>query len=58
MLGGLTVPEIARAFLVQETTIGQRITRAKARGQSVLAAYLSRVNRIVMVSFAPWSESS
>lgn len=29
MLGGLTVPEIARAFLVQETTMGQRITRAK-----------------------------
>ena len=31
MVGGLTVPEIARAFLVQETTMGQRITRAKAR---------------------------
>jgi RNA polymerase sigma-70 factor, ECF subfamily len=31
MVGGLTVPEIARAFLVQESTIGQRITRAKAK---------------------------
>ena len=31
MLGGLTVPEIARAFLVQETTMGQRISRAKAK---------------------------
>ena len=31
MVGGLTVPEIARAFLVQETTMGQRITRAKAK---------------------------
>jgi RNA polymerase sigma-70 factor, ECF subfamily len=31
MVGGLTVPEIARAFLVQETAIGQRITRAKAK---------------------------
>ncbi|GAA4472353.1 RNA polymerase sigma factor [Phytohabitans houttuyneae] len=31
MLGGLTVPEIARAFLVQETAMGQRITRAKAK---------------------------
>ena len=31
MVGGLTVPEIARAFLVQEATIGQRITRAKAK---------------------------
>lgn len=29
MVGGLTVPEIARAFLVRETTIGQRISRAK-----------------------------
>jgi RNA polymerase sigma-70 factor (ECF subfamily) len=31
MVGGLTVPEIARAFLVQEPAMGQRITRAKAR---------------------------
>jgi RNA polymerase sigma-70 factor (ECF subfamily) len=30
-VGGLTVPEIARAFLVQETTMGQRISRAKAK---------------------------
>ncbi|MDX8517254.1 RNA polymerase sigma factor [Mesorhizobium dulcispinae] len=29
MLGGLTTPEIARAFLVPETTIAQRIVRAK-----------------------------
>lgn len=31
MVGGLTVPEIARAFLVQESTLGQRISRAKAK---------------------------
>ncbi|WP_332644657.1 RNA polymerase sigma factor [Aeromicrobium sp.] len=31
LLGGLTVDEIARAFLVAETTMGQRITRAKAK---------------------------
>ena len=31
MLGGLTVAEIARAFLVSETTMGQRITRAKQK---------------------------
>ncbi len=31
MVGGLTMPEIARAFLVPETAIGQRITRAKAK---------------------------
>jgi RNA polymerase sigma-70 factor, ECF subfamily len=29
MVAGLTVPEIARAFLVSETTMGRRITRAK-----------------------------
>jgi RNA polymerase sigma-70 factor (ECF subfamily) len=31
LVGGLTVAEIARAFLVQETTMAQRITRAKAK---------------------------
>ena len=31
MIGGLSVPEIARAFLVQDTTMGARITRAKAK---------------------------
>ncbi len=31
LLGGLTVAEIARAFLVAETTMAQRITRAKAK---------------------------
>ncbi len=31
LLGGLTVPEIARAFLVAETAMAQRITRAKAK---------------------------
>jgi RNA polymerase sigma-70 factor (ECF subfamily) len=31
MVGGLTVTEIASAFLVQETTMGARITRAKAK---------------------------
>jgi RNA polymerase sigma-70 factor (ECF subfamily) len=31
MVGGLTVPEIARAFLVQETAMERRITRAKVK---------------------------
>jgi len=31
LLGGLTVAEIAAAFLVQETTMAQRVTRAKAK---------------------------
>jgi RNA polymerase sigma factor (sigma-70 family) len=29
LVGGLTTPEIARAFLVKEATMGQRISRAK-----------------------------
>jgi len=39
MLGGLTVPEIARAFLVQEATMGQRITRAKAKIKTTRIPY-------------------
>lgn len=31
MVGGLTTPEIARAFLVPEATLAQRISRAKAK---------------------------
>ena len=31
LIGGLTTPEIARAFLVPEPTMAQRITRAKAK---------------------------
>lgn len=31
IVGGLTVAEIARAFLVQDTTMGQRISRAKSK---------------------------
>jgi RNA polymerase sigma-70 factor (ECF subfamily) len=31
LLGGLTVAEIARAFLIPETTMARRITRAKAK---------------------------
>ena len=34
LLGGLTVPEIARGFLVAETTMAQRITRAKPKIKS------------------------
>ena len=31
MLGGLTTPEIARAFLVAEPTMAQRLVRAKQK---------------------------
>ncbi len=33
MLGGLTTPQIARAFLVPESTMAQRLVRAKAKNQ-------------------------
>ncbi len=39
MVGGLTVPEIARAFLVEEPTMGQRITRAKAKIKAARIPY-------------------
>jgi RNA polymerase sigma-70 factor (ECF subfamily) len=39
MVGGLTVPEIARAFLVPETTVAQRITRAKAKIKAARIPY-------------------
>src|SRR5215217_1093695 len=39
MVGGLTVPEIARAFLVHEAAMGQRITRAKAKIKAAKIPY-------------------
>jgi RNA polymerase sigma-70 factor, ECF subfamily len=39
MVGGLTVSEIARAFLVQEAAMGQRITRAKAKIKAAKIPY-------------------
>lgn len=39
MVGGLTVAEIARAFFVQETAMGQRITRAKAKIKAARIPY-------------------
>ena len=39
MVGGLTVAEIAHAFLVQETTMAQRITRAKAKIKAARIPY-------------------
>ncbi len=38
-VGGLTTPEIARALLVPETTVGQRISRAKARIRDAGASF-------------------
>ncbi|WP_433478747.1 RNA polymerase sigma factor [Spirillospora sp. CA-142024] len=39
MVGGLTVAEIARAFLVAETAMGQRITRAKGKIKAARIPY-------------------
>ena len=39
MVGGLTMPEIARAFLVTESAMGQRITRAKAKIRAARMPY-------------------
>ncbi|HEU0182652.1 MAG TPA: DUF6596 domain-containing protein [Agromyces mariniharenae] len=39
LVGGLTVPEIAHAFLVQEATMGQRITRAKGKIRAARIPY-------------------
>ncbi|MEU4244437.1 DUF6596 domain-containing protein [Actinoplanes sp. NPDC026619] len=39
MVGGLTVPEIAHAFLVQESAMGRRITRAKDKIRAARIPY-------------------
>ena len=64
MVGGLTVPEIARAFLVQETTMGQRITRAKAKIKAARIPYRvpsaedlpARVSGVLAVLFLVFNE--
>ena len=64
MVGGLTVPEIARAFLVQETTMGQRITRAKAKIKAARIPYRvpsaddlpPRVSGVLAVLFLVFNE--
>ena len=39
MVGGLTVPEIARGFIVRQTTMERRITRAKAKIRAARIPY-------------------
>lgn len=64
MVGGLTVPEIARAFLVQETAMGQRITRAKAKIKGARIPYRvpsaddlpARVSGVLAVLFLIFNE--
>ena len=64
MVGGLTVPEIARAFLVQETAMGRRITRAKAKIKATRIPYRvpsaedlpGRVSGVLAVLFLVFNE--
>ena len=64
MVGGLTVPEIARAFLVQEGAMGQRITRAKAKIKAARIPYRvpsardlpRRVSGVLAVLFLVFNE--
>jgi len=64
MVGGLTVPEIARAFLVQENAMGQRITRAKAKIKAARIPYRmpsaedlpARVSGVLAVLFLVFNE--
>jgi RNA polymerase sigma-70 factor (ECF subfamily) len=64
MVGGLTVPEIARAFLVRDTTMEQRITRAKAKIKAAHIPYRvpsaedlpARVSGVLAVLFLVFNE--
>ena len=64
MVGGLTMPEIARAFLVPEATMGQRITRAKAKIKAARIPYRvpseedlpGRVSGVLAVLFLVFNE--
>jgi RNA polymerase sigma-70 factor (ECF subfamily) len=64
MIGGLTMPEIARAFLVQESAMGQRITRAKAKIKKARIPYRvpsaedlpGRVSGVLTVLFLVFNE--
>ncbi|TDC45705.1 RNA polymerase sigma factor [Jiangella ureilytica] len=64
MVGGLTVAEIARAFLVQETAMGQRITRAKGKIKAARIPYRvpsaedlpARVSGVLAVLFLVFNE--
>jgi RNA polymerase sigma-70 factor (ECF subfamily) len=64
MVAGLTVPQIARAFLVAETAMGQRITRAKAKIKAARIPYRvpseqdlpARVSGVLAVLFLVFNE--
>ncbi|RIV40279.1 RNA polymerase sigma factor [Micromonospora radicis] len=64
MVGGLTVAEVARAFLTQEAAMGRRITRAKAKikaagiryGVPLRADLPARVSGVLAVLYLIFNE--
>ena len=64
MVGGLAMPQIARAFLVPETTMGQRLTRAKAKIRAAHVPYRvptaqdlpARLDAVLTVLFLVFNE--
>src|SRR6185437_1348110 len=64
LVAGLTVPEIARAFLVPQTAMEQRITRAKAKIKAARIPYRvpsaedlpARVSGVLAVLFLVFNE--
>ncbi|SEC90517.1 RNA polymerase, sigma subunit, ECF family [Rhodococcus koreensis] len=64
MVGGLTVPEISRAFLVTESAMGRRITRAKDKIKAARIPYRvpsaddlpARVSGVLAVLFLVFNE--
>ncbi|HET7173640.1 MAG TPA: sigma-70 family RNA polymerase sigma factor [Nocardioidaceae bacterium] len=64
LVGGLTVPEIAHAFLVREATMAQRITRAKGKIKAASIPYRvpaaadlpARVSGVLAVLFLVFNE--
>jgi RNA polymerase sigma-70 factor, ECF subfamily len=64
MVGGLTMPEIARAFLAQESAMGRRITRAKDKIKAARIPYRvpaaedlpARVTGVLAVLFLVFNE--
>jgi Sigma-70, region 4 len=64
MVAGLTVPEIARAFLVPQTAMEQRITRAKAKIKAARIPYRvpsakdlpARISGVLAVLFLVFNE--
>ena len=64
MVGGLTMPEIARAFLVSESAMGRRITRAKDKIRAAHIPYRvpeaedlpNRVSSVLAVLYLVFNE--